>query len=408
MKKEIKIGMLILALIGVGLGGFFVYKNYRGVGPAINPPAKNIASIFANRNHNVVNGDTNARVPSPAVNDTDFPITLPDGFKIDLVASGLPDARVIQFDPTGNLWVSQTKSGVIAKISLDANGAETSRKQVFTGLNRPSGFVFDPDNADIMYIGEENKVIKTTISHPTDRTTLMTLPAGAGHFTRSLGIGPDQKLYTTIGSSCNVCTESSDKRASMWVMDRDGKNQRRFAHGLRNTVFFTWHKGELWGNDMGRDLLGDNLPPDEVNVLKDGKDYGWPNCYGQKVLDTKFSSSQSAKDRCAASEPSRINLQAHSAPLGLAFIDNTAWPADWKGDLLIAYHGSWNRSTPTGYKIVRQKLSADNQPEGEVDFVTGWLSGNSALGRPVDLKFHSSTLYVSDDKSGVIYSIQPL
>lgn len=400
MRKKVFIitGAIVLGLLAAG--GIFWYRNLRGVGPAIGNPPQNIASVFANTN--------NSFSSDPAVNNTDFPLKLPDGFRIDLVAADLPNARVLQFDADGNLWVSQPSRGTVARLTLDAQGAVTKREAIFIGLDGPHGFAFDPDDKDVVYIAEEGRVLRTQISNPSTRTTLMTMPTDGGHSSRTLGVGLDKRLYVTIGSSCNVCREDNDKRAAMWVMNRDGSNQQLFASGLRNTVFFTWKGNQLWGTDMGRDLLGDDLPPDEVNVIASGKDYGWPFCYGQKIHDTKFDSSSAAATRCNNSTGTTIDLQAHSAPLGLAFVTDTSWPSEWQGDLIVAYHGSWNRSTPTGYKLVRHKFDESGTYQGVEDFVTGWLADGGALGRPVDVIFNGADLYISDDRAGVVYRVSPL
>ena len=174
----------------------------------------------------------------------------------------------------------------------------------------------------------------------------------------------------------------------------------------------------MWATEMGRDLLGDNLPPDEINIVDPSTssgppDYGWPHCYGKNEHDNDYD--KAAFNHCAepAYKPSHIDLPAHSAPLGLAFIPNwpqSGWPKDYAADLLVAYHGSWNRSEPTGYKIVRIKLGDDGKLEGIEDFITGWLSDDGkALGRPVDITIRNDgTAYISDDKAGVIYKLSPI
>lgn len=238
----------------------------------------------------------------------------------------------------------------------------------------------------------------------------MDLPAGGNHFSRSIGFGPDGKLYVSIGSSCNVCIEKDPRRAKIYVSNPDGTDVRQFASGLRNSVFFTWHPKtrEMWATDMGRDLLGDNIPPEEVNILRDGGFYGWPYCYGANVNDRSFDSSDTAQKKCAESIPPHITFQAHSAPLGLTFIPDS-WPKAYRGDVLVSYHGSWNRSEPTGYKIVRFDLDSAFQNTQESDFLTGFLQGGGAIGRPVDVLFDAKgILYISDDKSGVIYRVWAL
>jgi glucose/arabinose dehydrogenase len=232
------------------------------------------------------------------------------------------------------------------------------------------------------------------------------LPSGGEHVTRTIGFGPDKKLYVAIGSTCNACNESNSLRAAISVMNKDGSDLHPYATGLRNSVFFTWHNNQLWATDNGRDFLGDNVPPDDVNVIESGKFYGWPNCYGQKIQDKKVDASATAAAKCKNSTAPVIEIPAHSAPLGLSFVPDTAdWPADWRGNLLVAYHGSWNRSVPTGYKVVRYRFDSQGHPQPAQDFISGWLVSGGAVGRPVDLVFHDQALYITDDKAGVIYRV---
>jgi glucose/arabinose dehydrogenase len=162
---------------------------------------------------------------------------------------------------------------------------------------------------------------------------------------------------------------------------------------------------------MGRDFLGDNLPPDEINILEKGKNYGWPNCYGKNIHDTVFDKNTYIRNPCMEpfETPSLIDLPAHSAPLGLAFVPSgKGWPKEYEGNLLVAYHGSWNRTVPTGYAIRRFVLDSKNNVVKDEDFVSGWLTEKGVLGRPADLKFASDgTLYVSDDRAGLVYRIAP-
>ena len=256
------------------------------------------------------------------------------------------------------------------------------------------------------------------------------MPSGGGHSTRPIKFGPDNRLYVAIGSSCNVCQEKDDRRAKIFSLNRDGGDFKEYAKGLRNSVFFTWSyiDGKMWGTDMGRDFLGDNLPPDEINIIEDGKNYGWPICYGKNIHDAEFdpvrnsppkgpSGAQSAGEIsngvdknsiCSNLEPSYIDISAHSAPLGLAFIPEEGWPQEYWHNLLVAYHGSWNRSEPTGYKIVRYKLDAKGNYLGEGNFIIGWLTATGeVLGRPVDILIKpEGVMYISDDKAGVIYKVE--
>jgi glucose/arabinose dehydrogenase len=215
------------------------------------------------------------------------------------------------------------------------------------------------------------------------------------HFTRTIKIIKG-KLYTSVGSSCDTCRESDEMRATLLVSDTDGKNLRVFARGLRNTVFFVeGPDGKIWGTDMGRDFLGDNLPPDDINIIEDGKDYGWPFCYGEMVRDSHFEAGQDP-DYCTNTTPPVFAFPAHVAPLGLTFME---------GDLLVALHGSWNSSTPVGYKVVKLDVNARSVSNIQ-DFITGFIKGNEVLGRPVDLAIDKKgRLFISDDKAGLIYIV---
>jgi glucose/arabinose dehydrogenase len=214
----------------------------------------------------------------------------------------------------------------------------------------------------------------------------------------------NNELLVSIGSSCNVCHESDPRRAAVYVADLDGKNFRPFATGLRNTVFLATRPadGKIWGTEMGRDFLGDDLPPDEINIIESGKNYGWPTCYGQNIHDTDFDKNTYIRNPCQApfETPSVIDIPAHHAPLGLAFTEN--------GNVLyVSYHGSWNRSSPVGYKVVKYQLDSDGKLVSVADFMTGFLQPDGAIiGRPVGiLAVSDNEIYLTDDRAGVVYLI---
>lgn len=192
-------------------------------------------------------------------------------------------------------------------------------------------------------------------------------------------------------------------------MDLDGGNSEIFATGLRNAVFMAENPsdGRVWVTEMGRDNLGDDLPPDEINILAQGKNYGWPNCYGRNIHDGEFDKNIYIRNPCLEpfETPSWIDLSAHSAPLGIAFFAQ-GWPDDLSGDALVALHGSWNRTEPAGYKIVRLRLSAGGELQGMEDFISGFLGQDGRkFGRPADIMIEAGTLYFSDDSAGVIYRL---
>ncbi len=388
MKKIIiSIVSLLILLAAIWFGSFY-YKNLRGVGPAVLPPKNDIRK---------------------SVNNTGLPLQIPDGFMIEIIARA-PGARMLAGPSAfGDLWVSQTSQGQVSAVDVEIGKGITDVAPIFKNLKRPHGVAVDPQDPDVVYIAEEDKIVRHVAYADSPPIKIADLPGGGGHFTRTLKFGPDDRLYVSIGSSCNVCLEKDQRRAAIYSMNRDGTDFKKFAEGLRNTVFFAWSyvDGRMWGTDMGRDLLGDDLPPDEINIIEEGKHYGWPYCYGGKVHDLKFEATDRAYQFCETTVGSHVDIPAHSAPLGLAFVPEEGWPEDYWYDLLVAYHGSWNRSAPTGYKVVRLKLDARGNFEGLEDFITGWLTPEGkVLGRPVDILVQpGGVMYISDDKAGVIYKV---
>ena len=389
---NIKKVFILVAVIALVLG-FYFYAKYklhideRAIITSLKPPA----------------GDNAKKLPQGS--DLSYPLTLPQGFRIGVFADlkgALP--RVLAFDPNGILVTSIPKQGrIVAFPDENEDGVADKEVDILKGLDRPHGIAF---SGSYIYIAETDRVIRYQYDKAKlaaiKQEVLFSLPGGGNHFTRTIKILGD-KLYTSIGSSCDVCVEKDKKRATLLVSDLDGKNLKVFAKGLRNTVFFVGdEKGRIWGTDMGRDYLGDNLPPDEINIIEEGKDYGWPYCYGKNVHDRKFDKTLydllPGANVCESLGKSAaiFDLPAHVAPLGLAF--------DSKGDLLVAFHGSWNSSVPVGYKIVKLDVS-DGKVTKMEDFITGFITDDrEVLGRPVDLVFDANgTLYISDDKAGLIY-----
>ena len=391
--KKLLYGLLVLLLILIGV---FVYLKYGAQTPIVQPT------------------NTPSATATPTVKSS-LPFNVAAGFEISIFANNVPGARVIVADPKGTILVSETSTGkVIALPDADGNGVADKAVTVLNGLNKPHGMAFkctnptDPSTCTF-YVAETNQLVSYDYDPATFTATnkkkLLDLPALGEHFTRTLLFMPapnDTKLLIAIGSTCNACRESDSRRASILSYDISTGKSEEFAKGLRNSVFMTVHPntGVIWATEMGRDYLGDNLPPDEINILEQGKNYGWPNCYGKNIHDDTFDKNTYIRNPCMTpfETPSYIDLQAHSAPLGLAF---------YNSDLLVAYHGSWNRSVPTGYKIVRIKLDGQGNVLGTPeDFITGFLtSSGSKIGRPVDVKIFPSGIYVSDDLSGSIYRV---
>jgi len=366
-----------------------------------------LGNIFRSNEPPISDGLSDNQLPDTSAT----PITIGAGFSIETFAKDLAGARVMARDGFGNFWVSQPSEGRVSLVTVE-EGKVTRVDPVFRGLNRPHGLAIDPQNAFLLYIAETDKISRVPINRDGPMEKIADLPAGGGHFTRTIAFGPDDRLYVSIGSSCNVCNEDDPRRAAIYSMERDGSDFRPVATGLRNAVFFDWSyiDGRMWATEMGRDNLGDDLPPDEINIVEEGKNYGWPICYGKNIHDTNFDKNTYIRNPCEEpfEMPSYINIEAHSAPLGLVFVPEEGWPEEYWYDLFVAYHGSWNRSVPTGYKIARIPLDDKGRKTGPIeDFISGWLTADGrVLGRPVDILLEpGGMMYISDDHSGVIYKV---
>ena len=348
-------------------------------------------------------------VAAPAAAQSGPTLKVPPGFAIDVFADQVGSVRFMAVDPAGTLLVSEPSSGrVLALPDRDGDGKADAVKVVVTGLDQPHGLAFR-DGA--LTIAETSRVQRfaydpgaMTASRP---TLLARLPSGGGHWTRTVVYGPDGAMYVSVGSSCNVCRESDPRRAAILRYDPDGSGERLFSTGLRNAVGLAIHPrtGALWATVNERDWRGDDVPPDYVTEVRDGSRHGWPDCMtvrGRVMVDTSFIKSA----RCDDVVPPTVEIQAHSAPIGLAFYTGSRFPEEYRGNLFVAYRGSWNRTVPTGYKIVRIRFH-DGHPAGAPeDFATGWLEGTSAWGRPVDLVMgRDGALYLSDQGAGRIYRI---
>ena len=409
MLKKILLPTGIVVVILVLFAARFYYKNLRGAWAAWQKPEPVIETTDTPTPSTSTSTTSTPATSVPAKNNTGIPLTLPANTTINTLAT-VAGARVLAVDSMGNIWVSQTSKGQITLLEIKDNKA-TKQTVVFKGLRKPHGLAFNPDDPYELYIAEENKISKVRVHSEDTLHKIIDLPTGGRHFTRTIGFGPDKRLYVSIGSSCDTCNEKDERRATIYSLNKDGSDFTQYAYGLRNAVFFTWNNGQMWATEMGRDLLGDSLPPDEINIVEKEKNYGWPICYGQNIHDTVFDKNTYIRNPCLDpfETPSFYDLPAHSAPLGLAFTPNTAWPTDMQGDLLVAFHGSWNSAKPTGYKIM--KLNVDysgDKPKitGAEDFISGWLNNKKTYGRPVDIvALPNGTLYISDDKAGKVYAV---
>ncbi len=317
------------------------------------------------------------------------------------------------FSPGGVLLLSESGNGNVVALPDSKHAGKAERTvTVLSGLNEPHGLAFYEGK---LYVAENDKVRRYDWDEANLRASnpqkLTDLPAGGGHSTRTV-LFHGGKMYISAGSSCNVCIEKDPRRATVMEFNPDGTGQKIFAKGLRNAVGLAVNPktDTVWATVNGRDWLGDDLPPETIYDLgKDGGDGGWPYCYGDRVPDSGFT--KAGDNRCQSVIEPKVRMQAHSAPLGLAFYEGSNFPGEYQNNIFVAFHGSWNRSVPTGYKVIRVKLDDKGQPQGGAeDFITGWLAPGETkkgrwMGRPVGIVFGDGAMYLSDDSANVIYRI---
>ena len=345
-------------------------------------------------------------------------IELPDGFKIEIYASDVENARSMTVSPSGTIFVGNRKSDNVFALIDENNDGKVDKKYLITDKlkNMPNGVAFHNGN---LYVAEVNKIwvfkdienklklIDENGLYPEDPILITDdFPSDKHHGWKYIAIGPDNKLYVPVGAPCNICESRDEIYSTITRMDLDGSNREIYARGVRNTVGFTWNKqtGEMWFTDNGRDMLGDNFPPCELNkVTKPDQHYGYPYCHGGDISDPEFGSKYSCEDFIKPMQ----NLGPHVAPLGLKFYNGDMFPEEYKGDIFIAEHGSWNRTKKIGYRITRVKIK-DNKSVGYEPFISGWLEKdiNDAWGRPVDIVIlKDGSMLISDDYANVIYRV---
>src|SRR5215467_1133985 len=337
------------------------------------------------------------------------PVALAPGFRIEIVAEGLGAPRMLALDSSEALLVSMPSEGRVVALPVAPRRDQLrSAVTVASGLHLPHGLAVRGRH---LWVAETGRVVRFrydpathTASEPV--TIIPDLPPGAHHWTRSIALGPDGRLFVAIGSSCDICRETDRRRAAIVSYAPDGSKERLVARGLRNPVglAFEPRTGALWTTVNERDWRDGRAPPDFLALVRDGANYGWPDCYAQAgalAPDPEFRGGGDCRDVTLPS----IELPPHAAPLGIAFYTGTRFPAAYRGNLFVALHGSRPALPTTGYKIVRVVLGAGRPPRVE-DFVTGWRVGDEIWGRPVDvLVGRDGALYVSDDHGGRVLRI---
>jgi len=349
-----------------------------------------------------------ALVRGPNTQALDLGLTLPNGFHASIYASNFKKPRLMALSPNGDVFVSDESTGQVS-VLLDRNGdGVLDRQAVYAdGLNVPHGLAF---HGGFLYVATTDAVVRFAytagdLKAITPPEKVVDLPGGGKHYSRTVVFGPDGRMYVAAGSTCNACEEIDPQRAAVWVYDQDGRNGRPFATGLRNAVGLEWFGGTLYATANGRDLAGNDVPPESFYVLKDGQQYGWPYCYPVKAGDKQvWDKDFGKKDQtyCDAAQPAFATTTAHSAPLGLAVYTGTTFPNEYRDLVFVALHGSWNREPKSGYKVITV-----DPKTGEVrNFLTGFLSGVTTTARPVDLQVTpDGALLLTDDGNGLIYRI---
>jgi glucose/arabinose dehydrogenase len=332
-------------------------------------------------------------------------VRLPVGFKIEVYADNVPGARSMALGSRGTLFVGTRGDKVYAVSGTPGEAAKPTVRTLASKLNMPNGVAFR-DGA--LYVAEVGRIlrydsIESSLAAPGQpKIVSEDLPKDRHHGWKYIAFGPEGKLYVPIGAPCNVCNEP--KYASLTRMNADGSDHEVFARGIRNTVGFTWHPqtGELWFTDNGRDFLGDEQPPCELNhAPRAGLDFGFPYCHGNDIKDPEFGQ---LGDCSKIVRPAQV-LGAHVAPLAVKFYTGTAFPERFRGNAFIAEHGSWNRKEKSGYRITVVRVDG-GRASGYEPFATGFHRGNEVYGRPVDLlMLDDGSMLVSDDQAGAIYRI---
>jgi glucose/arabinose dehydrogenase len=375
--------------------------------PGCNPAAKK-ESV----QHPIALGSFDNSLPAVTGESSKLPVNtikLPSGFAISIFAE-VEDARSMVVSPSGTVFIGNREGNkVYAVKDIDGDGKADKKWIIGAKLNLPNGVALKDGD---LYVAEVSRILKfpaieDKLANPGQPIEVYNkYPTETHHGWKYIAFGPDGKLYVPVGAPCNICESEDPVYASITRMNPDGTGMEVFAHGVRNSVGFTWQPDskEMWFTDNGRDMLGDDIPPCELNKApREGMHFGYPYCHGGTIKDPEFGNKRPCSD---FTKPAQ-NLGAHVAPLGLKFYTGSMFPAQYQNQIFIAEHGSWNRSRKSGYQLVLVKVE-NGQAMGFTPFATGWLNEESQKnwGRPVDIVLmKDGSMLVSDDHAGVIYRI---
>jgi glucose/arabinose dehydrogenase len=363
----------------------------------------------------VVSSRVYANVPEKAEWDASIVdrLRVPPGFRVGIFARDLGTARMLAVGDDGTVYVTRRDSGDVLALRDDGTGRAATPRKVVTDLPRVHGIAL---HGGRMYLATIREVFVAEISADgavgAPRAIVTGLPDGGQHPNRTVGVGPDGMLYVSVGSTCNQCVETNDEHATILQMALDGSRRGVFARGLRNTVGFAWdpETRTMWGVDHGSDYKGNDIPPEELNEIQNGLHYGWPFCYGKRVIDAGYPldpPGSTKAELCPRTVAPTLTFDAHMAPMQMAFYQGMSFPAEYRGDAFVAMRGSWNRSPAVGYKVLRIEFR-DGVPTRSTDFLTGFLSqnGETHYGRLAGIAVaRDGSLLVADDANGVIYRV---
>jgi glucose/arabinose dehydrogenase len=381
--------VLVLALVLIPLGFIFL-------GP-VSSPAILLNAIFG------------VGIKTPEQDVLSARLQLPPGFSVSVYARDLPMARFMRLSEKSDLLLSRPRQGEVLLLErdLDRDGRADGRQVLMQGLKRPHGLELWQG---WLYVAESDAIGRIRFDHVSGKVSgeyqriITNLPDTGNHWTKTIGIGPDGWLYLSIGSSCNVCEEADKRRATIMRFLPDGSEGEIYASGLRNSVGLDWAPWDqaLYATDNGRDFLGDDSPPCELNKIEQHGFYGWPYINGFGEADPQYGTDPARLPGKAISPVH--GFRAHNAPLGMTFV-RSGKLTGYERSALVALHGSWNRSVPDGYKVVSLSWLADGSIV-ERDFLSGFLRDGTVIGRPVDVVEGSDgSIYVSDDYAGAVYRI---
>ena len=355
-------------------------------------------------------------------------LRVPAGFEVKVFASGLKNVRMMDVGADGTVYVTRrAQNDVLALRDTDGDGRADDVRVAFSNLMGVHGVAV---HQGALYLISSRTLWRAALPSGTPQALVSNMPDGGQHPNRMVRFGPDGGMYVSVGSSCNDCAEENQlERGTLMRYEADGTQRRVIAKGLRNTIGYDWQPGNaaLWGMDHGSDFRGDTVPPEELNLIMEGRNYGWPICWGPRVVDPMTNAKpemlalqpgqaspsgvpMTRAEYCALTEPSRLTIDAHSAPMAMRFYAGASFPREYRSDAFVALRGSWNRGNAVGYKVVRIVFDANGQPQRVEDFVTGFLDadGTSVYGRPVGIAFATDgALLFSDDTNGAIYRVAP-